>query len=416
MGATITEKIFSSAVGRSVSAGEVVTAKVDYAMVNDVTGPLAVSKFNELKAKLWDPGRVVIVLSHFVPAKDILSANNCKLLREFARKHGIANFFEEGRGIEHEILPQEGMARPGLIIVGADSHTCTYGALGCFSTGIGSTEMAAVWATGELWFRVPETIRFNVTGRLKKHVYGKDIILSAIGLIGVDGALYKAMEWGGDAIKELSISERLTITNMAVEAGAKSGIIEPDFKTLQYVKERTNAPYKVFKSDADATYEDVITMDGGGLEPVVAAPFLPSNVKPVSELAHIEVDQVVIGSCTNGRLEDLRVAAQMMKGKKVAKGVRCLVLPASEKVFEQAMKEGLIQTLAEAGCVIGPSTCGPCLGGHMGVLAEGEVCVSTTNRNFVGRMGHPKSKVYLASPATAAASAIKGRITDPRSI
>lgn len=417
MGLTITEKIFSSAAEREVHAGEMISCKVDYSLINDVTGPLAVMEFEKLAKRVWDPGKVVIVLDHFTPNKDIKAAGNCKMLREFARKQGIKHFYDGGNvGIEHELLPEKGIARPGLIIVGADSHTCTYGALGAFSTGIGSTETAAVWATGELWFRVPETYRFKVHGNLRKWVTGKDVILKIIGEIGVDGALYKAMEFAGDAVKEMTVAQRLTMCNMAVEAGAKSGIIEPDYKTLLYVKQHSSLPYKIFKSDADAAYEKEFEFDGRQFEPMVAAPHLPSNVKPASSFSDVEVDQVVIGSCTNGRYEDLEVAASILKGRKIAGGVRLIVIPATPLIYRQAMNEGLLKIFLDAGGIVSPPTCGPCLGGHMGVLAEGETCIATTNRNFVGRMGHPKSRVYLASPATAAASAIKGKITDPRNL
>lgn len=417
MGLTITEKIFSSAVEKEVHAGEIITSKIDYSLVNDITGPLAIMEFEKIAKKVWDANKVVIVLDHFTPNKDIKSAGNSKMLREFARKQGIKYFFEGGNvGIEHELLPEKGIARPGLVIVGADSHTCTYGGLGAFSTGIGSTETAAVWATGELWFRVPETYRFKVHGTLRKWVTGKDVILKIIGEIGVDGALYKAMEFAGDAVKEMTLAQRLTMCNMAVEAGAKSGIVEPDYKTLLYVKQHSSLPYKIFKSDLDAVYEKEFEFDGREIEPMVAAPHLPSNVKPASSFSDVEVDQVVIGSCTNGRYEDLEVAAEILKGRKIAGGVRLIVIPATPSIFKQAMTEGLLKIFMDAGGIISPPTCGPCLGGHMGVLAEGETCIATTNRNFVGRMGHSRSKVYLASPATAAASAVKGKITDPRNL
>ncbi|MBI5159295.1 3-isopropylmalate dehydratase large subunit [Candidatus Micrarchaeota archaeon] len=417
MGLTITEKIFSSSVEKEVHAGEMVTSKIDYSLVNDITGPLAVMEFEKIAKKVWDSNKVVIVLDHFTPNKDIKSAGNCKMLREFARKQGIKHFYEGGNvGIEHELLPEKGIARPGLVMVGADSHTCTYGGLGAFSTGIGSTETAAVWATGELWFRVPETFRFKVHGTLRKWVTGKDVILKIIGEIGVDGALYKAMEFAGDAVKEMTLAQRLTMCNMAVEAGAKSGIVEPDYKTLLYVKQHSTLPYKIFKSDPDAVYEKEFEFDGRQIESMVAAPHLPSNVKPASSFSDVEVDQVVIGSCTNGRYEDLEVAAEILKGRKVAGGVRMIVVPATPSIYKQAMTEGLLKIFMDAGGIISPPTCGPCLGGHMGILAEGETCIATTNRNFVGRMGHSRSKVYLASPATAAASAVKGKITDPRNI
>jgi len=418
MAMTITEKILANSSGKKeVRAGETITGKLDYVLVNDVTGPLAVQEFEKLGVPLSDKDKVVIVLDHFTPCKDIKSAQNCKIMRQFAKKNNVKYFYEGGDvGIEHELLPEQGIARPGLVIVGADSHTCTYGGLGAFSTGIGSTEAAAAWATGELWFRVPETIKFDVSGKLHNRVYSKDIILYIIGKIGVDGALYKAMEFAGEAISALSVGQRLTITNMAVEAGAKNGIIEPDSKVEQYIKERSSLPYKIFKSDKDAQYEKVLAINAGDIEPQVAVPHLPSNSKNVSEVAGLELDQVLIGSCTNGRIEDLEIAAAIMKGKKVAKGLRVIITPATPKVYGQALEKGLLDIFLKSGCVISPPTCGACLGGHMGILAEGERCLATTNRNFVGRMGHPKSEVYLASPATCAASALTGKIRDPREV
>lgn len=414
--ATITEKILAKAAGKkSVEPGEIITAKVDYALVNDITGPITVESFNELGVPLANPDKAVIVLDHFTPCKDIKTAENCRVLREFARKHKIKHFYDGGEaGVEHALLPELGIARPGLVIVGADSHTCTYGALGAFSTGVGSTDLAAAWATGELWFRIPETMKFVLKGKLGKHVYSKDIILYTIGQIGVDGALYKAMEFEGSAIGELSVDARMTITNMAIEAGGKNGIIAPDKKTIDYVKARSGEKFELFASDKDAEYEKVYEWDAGELEPQVALPHLPSNSKPVGEVGNVQINQVVIGSCTNGRIEDLEIAAEIMKGKKVAKGVKVIIIPATPEIYGRAMKEGLLEIFFKAGCIISPPTCGPCLGGHMGILAAGEVALSTTNRNFVGRMGHPKSKVYLASPATCAASALKGRISDPR--
>lgn len=418
MAMTITEKILANGSGKKeVHAGETVTSKLDYVLVNDVTGPLAVQEFEKLGVPLFDKNKAVIVLDHFTPCKDIKSAQNCKILRTFAKKNNVKYFYEGGEvGIEHELLPEQGIARPGLVIVGADSHTCTYGGLGAFSTGIGSTEAAAAWATGELWFRVPETLKFDVSGKLHNMVFSKDVILYIIGKIGVDGALYKAMEFGGEAISALSVGQRLTITNMAVEAGAKNGIIEPDAKTEIYTKERSSEPYKIFKSDKDANYEKVFEIDAAKIEPQVAMPHLPSIAKPVREVAGIELDQVLIGSCTNGRFEDLQVAAKILKGKKVAKGLRVIITPATPRVWGEALSAGLTDIFLKAGCVISPPTCGACLGGHMGILAEGERCLATTNRNFVGRMGHPKSEVYLASPATCAASALTGKIRDPREV
>ncbi len=418
MGMTIAQKILAKKSGRKeVHPGELITAKVDVAMANDVTAPLAIKLFKKYRIKkVFDPEKVILVLSHFLPAKDILSAEQAKMVREFAKEQGIKWFFEEGEGIEHTLLPEKGLVLPGDLVVGADSHTCTYGALGAFSTGVGSTDIAYAFATGEIWLKVPQTIRFNFYGRLKPFVMGKDLILYTIGQIGVDGALYKVMEFGGETIRSLSIEQRLTITNMAVEAGAKTGIIEPDETTLEYVSKRAKRPYRIYKSDEDANYSEIYEWDVSNLEPLVAHPYLPSNVKSVWESTDVKIDQAFIGSCTNGRIEDLRVAAQILKGRKVHKDVRCIVIPASKGVYIQALKEGLIDIFLDAGCIVSPSTCGPCLGGHMGVLAEGEVCVSTSNRNFPGRMGHPKSKSYLANPAVVAASAVMGRIAHPEEV
>ena len=418
MGMTIAQKILAKKSGRKeVHPGELITAKVDVAMANDVTAPLAIKLFKKYRIKkVFDPEKVILVLSHFLPAKDILSAEQAKMVREFAKEQGIKWFFEEGEGIEHTLLPEKGLVLPGDLVVGADSHTCTYGALGAFSTGVGSTDIAYAFATGEIWLKVPQTMRFNFYGRLKPFVMGKDLILYTIGQIGVDGALYKVMEFGGETIRSLSIEQRLTITNMAVEAGAKTGIIEPDETTLEYVSKRAKRPYRIYKSDEDANYSEIYEWDVSNLEPLVAHPYLPSNVKSVWESTDVKIDQAFIGSCTNGRIEDLRVAAQILKGRKVHKDVRCIVIPASKGVYIQALKEGLIDIFLDAGCIVSPSTCGPCLGGHMGVLAEGEVCVSTSNRNFPGRMGHPKSKSYLANPAVVAASAVMGRIAHPEEV
>jgi 3-isopropylmalate/(R)-2-methylmalate dehydratase large subunit len=366
--------------------------------------------------KVFDPERIALVLSHFVPAKDIKSAEQAKIVRDFAKRHNIKWFFQEGEGIEHTILPEEGLVVPGDLVVGADSHTCTYGALGAFSTGMGSTDIAYAMATGETWLRVPHSMKFIFYGKPSAWVMGKDLILHTIGQIGVDGALYKAMEFEGEAIRHLSMDQRFTITNMAVEAGAKNGIIAPDEKTLQYVSQRAKKPWKVYHSDPDAEYSEIYEWDAGKLEPLVAWPYLPSNVHPVSASTHISIDQAFIGSCTNGRIEDLRIAAKILKGRKVHPYVRCIVIPASKKVYTQALKEGLIDIFLEAGCVVSVSTCGPCLGGHMGILAEGERCISTSNRNFPGRMGHPKSEAYLANPAVVAASAVLGRIAHPEEV
>ena len=420
MGMTITEKILAEHAGKKeVHPGELITAKIDLAMANDVTAPLAIKILEKYGIdKVFDPEKIALVLSHFVPAKDIKSAEQAKIVRDFVKKHGIKWFFEEGEGIEHALLPEKGLVVPGDLVVGADSHTCTYGALGAFATGVGSTDIAYAMATGEVWLRVPESMKFIFYGNLKPWVTGKDLILYTIGQIGVDGALYRAMEFEGETIRNLSMEQRLTITNMAIEAGGKSGIIAPDEKTIEYVKQRAQKPWKVYSSDPDAEYYSVYEWDASKIEPLVAWPYLPSNVHTVSESTHITIDQAFIGSCTNGRIEDLRLAAKVFEaalkqGKKVHPYVRCIVIPASKGVYKQAMKEGLIDIFMEAGCVISTSTCGPCLGGHMGVLAEGERCISTSNRNFPGRMGHPKSESYLANPAVVAASAIMGRIAHP---
>ncbi|WP_029551303.1 3-isopropylmalate dehydratase large subunit [Thermocrinis jamiesonii] len=418
MGMTITEKIIADHAGKKeVKAGELVNVKIDLAMANDVTAPLAIKILEKYGIdKVFDPEKIALVLSHFVPAKDIKSAEQAKIVRDFAKKHGIKWFFQEGEGIEHTILPEEGLVVPGDLVVGADSHTCTYGALGAFSTGMGSTDIAYAMATGETWLRVPQSMKFIFYGKPAPWVMGKDLILYTIGQIGVDGALYKAMEFEGEAIKSLSMDQRFTITNMAVEAGAKNGIIAPDEKTIEYVSQRAKKPWKVYESDKDAEYAEIYEWDAGKLEPLVAWPYLPSNVHPVSESTHISIDQAFIGSCTNGRIEDLRIAAKILKGRKVHPYVRCIVIPASKKVYMQALREGLIDVFLEAGCVVSVSTCGPCLGGHMGILAEGERCISTSNRNFPGRMGHPKSEAYLANPAVVAASAVMGRIAHPEEL
>jgi len=416
MGMTITQKILADHAGKKeVYPGELIMCKVDIALANDVTAPIAIKQVKAIGAKkVWDNERVALVPDHFVPAKDIKAAEQVKVMREFAKEFNIKLFWPEGRvGIEHALLPEQGVVVPGDVVIGADSHTCTYGALGAFSTGVGSTDMAYAWLTGEVWFKVPEQMKFIYYGKRQKWVSGKDIILYVIGMIGVDGALYKTMEHTGEAIRELPMDDRFTICNMAIEAGAKNGIIEPDEKTLEYVKGRAKRPYKLYKSDPDAQYSEVYEIDVSKIEPQVAFPYLPSNTRPVSEATHVTIDQVVIGSCTNGRLSDLRVAAQILKGKKVNKNVRCIVIPATQEIYKQALKEGLIDIFLDAECVVSTPTCGPCLGGHMGILAKGERAVATTNRNFVGRMGHPESEVYLASPAVAAASAVLGRIAHP---
>ncbi|MBI4379381.1 MAG: 3-isopropylmalate dehydratase large subunit [Nitrospinae bacterium] len=413
---TITEKILAEHAGKKeVSPGDLIMAKVDIALGNDITAPLAIEEIKKVGTKnVFNRERIVLVPDHFAPNKDIKSAEQVKILREFAREFGITNYFEVGRmGIEHALLPEEGLVLPGDVIIGADSHTCTYGALGAFSTGIGSTDLAAAIITGEIWFRVPESIKFIFYGKLKKWVTGKDLILYTIGKIGVDGALYKAMEFTGDIIDNLSMDGRFTMANMAIEAGAKSGIINPDDKTIAYVKERAKRDFKIYRSDKDAHYSEVFEFNGNDIEPQVAFPHLPSNTKPISEVGNIKIDQVVIGSCTNGRITDLREAASVIKGKKVHKDVRMIVIPATQRIYKMAINEGLIDIFLDAEAAVSTPTCGPCLGGHMGVLSEGERAISTTNRNFVGRMGHPKSEVYLSNPAVAAASGVLGRISSP---
>ncbi|MBS7646448.1 MAG: homoaconitase large subunit [Candidatus Bathyarchaeia archaeon] len=413
----ISEKILAKASGRKeVSPGEIVEATVDMAMINDITGPLAIEAFYKIGVKkVWENERIVMVLDHQVPADSAKSAELHKIMRKFAKEQDIRYFYDVGfGGVCHQVMVEKGHVRPGELIVGADSHTCTYGALGAFGTGIGSTEMAAVFATGKIWLKVPETIKFNVIGKFQRFVGAKDLILNIIGQIGADGATYKAMEFDGPTIKGMSVSDRLTICNMAVEAGAKTGIINPDETALAYVKNRTNKPINLLKSDEDAKYEKVIDVDVSLLEPQVACPSSVDNVKPVSEVEGTPIDQAFIGSCTNGRVEDLRLTAEIVKGKKIKKGVRLIVTPASHEVYLQALKEGLLRALAEAGACICSPTCGACFGGHMGLLADGETCISSSNRNFVGRMGSPKAQIFLASPATVAASALKGEITDPR--
>ncbi len=419
MGMTITEKILAEHAGKSyVEAGEIVYCKVDLALANDITAPLAIESFRQMGAKrVFDPEKVVLVPDHFTPNKDIQSAQQCKMMRQFAKEEGIKHYFEVGRmGIEHALLPELGLVKPGDLVIGADSHTCTYGALGAFSTGVGSTDLAACWATGEIWLRVPESMKFIFYGRPQRWVGGKDLILFVISQIGTEGARYKAMEFEGETLRYLSMDHRLTITNMVVEAGAKNGIMAPDDLTVKYFCEKGIENIRILKSDPDARYSDVFEFDVSKIEPLVACPPSPANVKPAKELSHIEIDQVVIGSCTNGRIDDLRIAAQILKGKKVSPWVRLIVIPATQGVYLQALKEGLIEIFIEAGGAVSTPTCGPCLGGHMGVLAEGERALATTNRNFVGRMGHPKSEVYLSNPAVAAASAILGRIADPEEV
>lgn len=415
-GMTITQKILAAHAGRDyVEPGQLINCSLDIVLGNDVTTPVAITEFNKLDInKVFDQDRVVLVPDHFTPNKDIKSAEQCQEVRTFARKMGIKNYFEIGTmGIEHCLLPEQGLVLPGDLIIGADSHTCTYGALGAFATGIGSTDMAAGMATGEAWFKVPETIKFVYYGKLPQWVSGKDLILHTIGDIGVDGARYMSMEFTGEVISGLSMDNRFTMANMAIEAGGKNGIFAPDDKTLAYVEKRERRKFKVYQSDSDASYAEVREYDVSKLEPVVAFPHLPENARPVSEATDVSLDQVVIGSCTNGRIEDLEIAASLMKGKKVNPELRVIVIPGTQQIYLEAMHRGYIETFIEAGAVVSTPTCGPCLGGHMGILAKGERALATTNRNFVGRMGHPESEVYLASPAVAAASAIKGKITPP---
>ncbi len=419
MGQTITEKILAAHAGREeVRPGELLSVRVDLALANDITAPLAIEAFRNMGAdRVFHPGRVVLVPDHFTPARDIAAAHNCALLREFAREQGLEFYYEIGRvGIEHVLLPEEGLVLPGDLVVGADSHTCTYGALGAFSTGVGSTDLAMAMALGEVWLRVPESMLFEYVGELPRWVGGKDLILYTIGNIGVDGARYRAMEFTGPAVEALSMDSRFAMANMAVEAGAKNGIFRPDEKTLSWLEGRASRPFQVLESDPDARYAERLTIDVSGMEPQVALPHLPSNVRPVSEVGEVEVDQVVIGSCTNGRLEDMEVAASILRGRKVHPRVRAIVFPGTQAVLLEMVRRGLMEAFLEAGAAVSTPTCGPCLGGHMGVLAEGERAVATTNRNFVGRMGHPGSEVYLSGPAVAAASAVAGRIVHPEEV
>lgn len=414
---TLAEKILAAHSGKKkVSAGDFINCKTDLVMANDVTAPIAIREFRKLGVKVFNPKKIVMVADHFTPNKDINSAEQVKIVREFSREQGVT-FFEVGRvGIEHVLLPDKGLVLPGDVVVGADSHTCTYGAVGAFSTGMGSTDIAAAMATGDIWMKVPPTIKFVFHGKLNKWVSGKDLILYTIGRIGVDGALYASMEFTGEAIDNLSMSGRFTMANMAIEAGAKTGLFRVDKKTLEYLAPRAKRKFKVYEPDADAEYAQVFEWDASKIEPIVAFPHLPSNIKPISKVGEIEIDQSVIGSCTNGRLEDLIIAAKIMKGKKVHPNVRCIILPGTQEIYLEAMKLGLVETFIKAGAAFSTPTCGPCLGGHMGVLAAGERAISTTNRNFVGRMGSPKSEVYLANPAVAAASAIAGKIISPEDL
>lgn len=416
---TITEKILAAHADKDrVEPGEIVDCRIDLAMANDITGPLSIEEFEKVGAKaVFDPEKVVFVLDHFTPNKDILSAENCKKIREFSKKYRIVNFFEGGEcGIEHALLPEKGLVVAGDLVIGADSHTCTYGALGAFSTGMGSTDVTYGMVTGRIWLKVPESIKFHCYGNWQKWVTGKELILHILGMIGVDGALYSSMEYSGEAISALSMDSRFSIANMAIEAGAKNGIFPVDDKTTAYMKEHASRPHKIFESDADAKYAQIYEIDVSEVGFSVACPSLPSNVKDAGELGGTEIDQVVIGSCTNGRLEDLEMAATILKGRKVRKGLRCIIIPATPAIYGEAMRRGYFQIFLDAGCIISPPTCGPCLGGHMGILAKGERAVATTNRNFIGRMGHPQSEVYLAGPAVAAATAIKGTIARPEEV
>lgn len=420
MGMTMTQKILAAHAGLDhVEAGQLIEAQLDLVLGNDITSPVAIKEMEKMKVDgVFDKDKIALVPDHFVPNKDIKSAEHCKCVREFARRNEITNYFEVGEmGIEHALLPEKGLTVAGDVVIGADSHTCTYGALGAFSTGVGSTDMAAGMATGKAWFKVPSAIRFNLIGKPGKWVSGKDVILHIIGKIGVDGALYKSMEFTGEGVANLSMDDRFTIANMAIEAGGKNGIFPVDDKAIAYMKEHSTKPYHIYEADADAVYDEEYTIDLSALRPTIAFPHLPENTKTIDEIQEsVAIDQVVIGSCTNGRLDDLRIAAEVLEGRHVAKGIRCIVIPATQKIYMEAMEEGLLKTFIEAGAVVSTPTCGPCLGGYMGVLAEGERCVSTTNRNFVGRMGHVKSEVYLASPAVAAGSAVAGQIACPEQL
>lgn len=416
MGMTMTQKILADHAGlESVKAGQLVKAKLDMVLGNDITTPVAVKEFRKIGVnKVYDVNKIAIVPDHFTPNKDIKSAEQVKFIKEFAREMGIVNYFEIGQmGVEHALLPEKGLVVPGDVVIGADSHTCTYGALGAFSTGVGSTDMAAGMAIGEAWFKVPEAKKFILKGKPGKWVSGKDVILHIIGMIGVDGALYESMEFTGEGVGYLSMDDRFSMANMAIEAGGKNGIFEVDEKTLEYVKEHSIKPYKIYKADDDAEYNATYEIDLSTIKPTVAFPHLPENTRTIDNVGNVKIDQVIIGSCTNGRIEDLRVAGQILKGKKVHPDVRCIIIPATQKIWKQAMSEGLFDIFVDAGAAVSTPTCGPCLGGHMGILAKGERAVATTNRNFVGRMGDPGSEVYLASPAVAAASAIAGKIASP---
>ncbi len=415
---TMTQKILAKASGQEfVKAGDLIMADLNLVLGNDITSPVAIGEFDKLGKSVFDKAKIALVPDHFTPNKDIKSAQQALAVRKFALKNDIVNYFEVGEvGIEHALLPEKGLVVAGDVVIGADSHTCTYGALGAFSTGVGSTDMAAGMATGKAWFKVPEAIKFNLKGKFRKYVSGKDLILYIIGKIGVDGALYKSMEFTGEGVHAMSMDDRFTVANMAIEAGAKNGIFEVDEKTIEYMKEHSDREYTAFSADEDAEYARIIDIDLAEVPHTVAFPHLPENARTPENWGDVAIDQVVIGSCTNGRLSDLQHAAAILKGKHVKKGIRAIIFPATQKIYLDALKDGTLQTLVEAGCVISAPTCGPCLGGHMGILAEGERCVSTTNRNFVGRMGHVESEVYLASPEVAAASAVTGKITAPEEI
>lgn len=419
MGMTMTEKILAKHAGIDVvKPGQLINCKLDIVLANDVTAPPAIKEFEKIGKPVFDNTKIALVPDHFTPNKDIKSAGLAKIVRDFAHKHNIVNYFEIGRvGIEHVILPEKGIVAPGMVTIGADSHTCTYGALGGFSTGVGSTDLGVALATGEAWFKVPETIKVNITGKKPKYICGKDVMLTLIGIIGVDGALYKALEFAGEGVKELNITDRLTIANMAIEAGAKNGIFPVDDETLNYIKDRVTKPYEIVEADSDATYCQTVEINLSELKPVVAFPHLPENTRSVESIKEpITIDQVVIGSCTNGRLEDLAIAASILKGHKVHPNVRCIIIPGSQQVYLDAIHNGYVDTFIEAGAAVSTPTCGPCLGAHMGIMTAGERCVSTTNRNFRGRMGHVDSEVYLASPYVAAASAILGKIATPEEV
>ena len=416
---TMTQKILAAHAGLAeVKAGQLIEAELDLVLGNDITSPVAINEMKKMNRQtVFDKDKIALVMDHFIPNKDIKSAENCKCCREFACRHEISNYFDVGdMGIEHALLPEKGLVVAGDAVIGADSHTCTYGALGAFSTGVGSTDMAAGMVTGKAWFKVPSAIRFELVGKPSKWVSGKDVILHIIGMIGVDGALYRSMEFTGEGIKNLSMDDRFTICNMAIEAGGKNGIFPVDETALQYMKEHSKREFTVYEADEDAEYDETYVIDLSRLKPTVSFPHLPSNTRTIDQVGEVKIDQAVIGSCTNGRIDDIRAAAEILKGKKVAKGVRCIVIPATQAIYLQAMREGLLEIFIEAGAVVSTPTCGPCLGGYMGILAAGERCISTTNRNFVGRMGHVDSEVYLASPAVAAASAVAGKITAPEAV